>query len=289
MERGFSFTEVMVSLFLVLSMSWVLLKQQWQLQKMLIQAQQAVQAYCDEQNQHERAMSLIELMLSLALALTLLSLLLSLHGSSYRHFLNAETVLHQLSDIQRSLDLMHSVIQGAGYTPCLPIGALQSLNAEHSEALTALRFDPNNSSALYSYQMGDKQISVSKILHAHRLILASAQPFNLSPPLLIADCHHAEVISNFSQMANSVNLAQPLNFSYYPPIYLGEWQVVGFRQDQQYLYYEHHHAERLLSNLKSLSFELGNSSGHQRVHVTMRLADTPSYALDIRLRNPGAR
>lgn len=279
MERGFSLSEVLVSLLLVVSLSLVLLKQQWQLHRIANQTKLQAQRCLETSNARERGMSLVELMVALTLALSIITLVMQLYAATFQQFLETETTLTQTSRLHVSLDLMRSVIQQAGFTPCLPIGALQTIT------LHALALDPNDSSVMTTYRMGDGFVSVSRIMNAHQLAIANPHHITLHGPLLIADCHHAEILSDFEQQGTTVRLKQPLAFSYYPPTYLGEWESVAFGLKTHRLYYYHKHRETLMTGVQALSWRIVSRLGHTVVHGDIQLEQASTYPIDIRLRN----
>lgn len=179
---------------------------------------------------------------------------------------------------------MHSIIQQAGFTPCLPIGALQTLNPSQHQSLQALAIDPLDPSVITTHRMGDGFVTVSSIMNPYQLFTAGSA--TLQGPLLIADCHHAEVIAGFIQQGTTLNLKHPLAFQYYPPMYIGEWETVAFGLKTQRLYYYHKHRETLLTDVRSLIWTINSGLGRLLVHAEMQLEQTPAYSIDIRLRNP---
>ena len=280
MERGFSLSEVLVSLLLVVSLSLVLLKQQCQLHRIANQTKLQAQRCLLASNLHERGISLVELMVALTLALSLITLVMQLYGAIFQQFLETETMLNQMSRLQTSVGLMRSVIQQAGFTPCLPIGALQTVTP-----LLALALDPKDPSVITAYRMADGFIPVSRIMSPQQLFIPEAHSVTFHGQLLIADCHHAEIISHFEQQGPTLSLKQPLAFAYYSPMYLGEWTSVTFGLKTQRLYYDHKHRETLMADVQALTWRIEATLGHTIVHGDLQVQQAPPYPIDIRLRN----
>jgi len=280
MERGFSLSEVLVSLLLVVSLSLVLLKQQWLLHRIVNQTKLQAQRCLAANNARERGLSLVELMVALTLALSLITLVIQLYGATFQQFLETETTLNQTSRLHISLGFMRSVIQQAGFTPCLPIAALQT-----NTPLPALTLDPHDPSVITAYRMADGFIPVSRIDSSHRLLISQTHLLTFHGQLLIADCHHAEILSDFEQHGATLSLKHPLAFEYYPPMYLGEWKSITFGLKMKRLYYYHKHRETLMTNVDTLVWRIIGTLGQTIVHGDLQVEQSLSYPIDIRLRN----
>lgn len=286
MERGFSLSEVLVSLLLIVSVSCTLLKQQWQFHRMVNQNKLQALHWLQTSNTDERGMSLLELLFALGLGFSLILFSTQLFLNIEQQFLKTQFDVQQTARWQLSLSLMRRVIQHSGFTPCLPLNALRTLNKDTHQPLQSLRIEKENPSVIHSYRMGDNFSMIQSIVDQNQVVLD--EPRLLSPPLLIADCFHAEVIEAVRQHGRSVFVQQPLVFHYEPPIYVGEWQdlIFGLRPTHQ-LYYKHKHREILMSSVHTLSWEWQDTPPSLWVHADIQLEHEPAHRLDIRLRNQG--
>lgn len=298
MERGFSLSEVLVSLVLVTSLSLALLKQQWQLHRMVNQTKLQVYLWLETSNAQQRhdtkrlqqGTSLIELMISLTLAVSIMTLVSQQYVQIKQQFLAAQTTLHHLARLQLALTTVRSSIQKAGFTPCMPLDVLESFDPRSHQPLHAIDFKSSDPTWLSTSHMQDNLMLVDKIIH-QQLIYSTTNPSPiLQGPLLLADCHHAEVLSEFQQQGSLIKLQHPLTFTYYPPIYLGEWIVDSFglpsgQQRIKSMFYQHRHRETLLSNVKTMHWQVLHRNSHKVMHLELIEEDDANVSLDIQMPN----
>ena len=137
-ERGFSFIEILVALLLTTSISLALLKQQWQIHRWRIQIQHQARIWLQESNQREQGLSILECMLGLTLALSLLTLLMQQYLQIKQQTYSMAQTMLQASRLQMVVDLLRGSGHQAGFTPCLPIGYLYSFDHRSRRRLQAI-------------------------------------------------------------------------------------------------------------------------------------------------------
>lgn len=256
-QRGFSLIEVLITLILSTSISLALLKQQWQITRLRIQIQQQNSTWLHEHNQREQGFGLLECLIGTMLALTMLSILLQQYVQIKFQTELARQAMQTESRVDRVLELLKNSGHQAGFTPCLPIGDLQSFDHRNGRNLQAIRID----------KLGNSKLILQRMTHfipalAHR----QANHFTLNAswkskshnPVIIADCQHAEVLDQYQIKAQSIQFFHTLKYIYHPPIYIGEWLSESFwvkpnLNGQPALFYQaHQQAEELSSDIQIL-------------------------------------
>ncbi|MCR9192536.1 MAG: prepilin-type N-terminal cleavage/methylation domain-containing protein [Gammaproteobacteria bacterium] len=281
-ERGFSFSEVLLALLLVTSISLALLKQQWKMHRWMIEMQRQDRAWLDLSNERERSQqqgfSLIEWMIGLALSLSLITACIQQYAHVQRHFHWLVVKMAKASGLPITLDLLRSRGHQAGFTPCLSLPALQTLDRRSGHALQMLSFSDHDSKITFR-RMHEVHVPVAKIRGQRRVTLAASMTWHTGMPLIIADCQHAEVHAAYQISQRSINLAHALRFDYHAPIYIGAWVEESFWIKNHTLYYQQQHAEALMSDIVAWRWQLAP----HLLHLDIDRGDKDSIPLDIRL------
>lgn len=256
-QRGFSLIEVLITLILSTSISLALLKQQWQITRLRIQIQHQNSAWLDEHNQREQGFGLLECLIGTMLALTILTILLHQYVHIKFQTELAKQAMQTESRLHTVLELLKSSGHQAGFTPCLPIGELQSFDHRNGYGLQAIRIDKLSNSKLILQRM-THFIPAFAHSQANHFTLNALWKSKSHNPVIIADCQHAEVLDNYQIKAQSIQFFHTLKYNYHPPIYIGQWLSESFwikpnLNGQPALFYQaHQQAEELSSDIQTL-------------------------------------
>ncbi|MDF1757135.1 MAG: prepilin-type N-terminal cleavage/methylation domain-containing protein [Legionellaceae bacterium] len=287
-NHGFSLAEVLVSLFLVASISLLLLKQQWQTSQLVQKVITRLATVTQLDNNFElkqRGFSLVELLISLLLANLLIGGLVQQYIQVKRQVIISQNNLEQAVDLQLAYDLIRRSIQKAGATPCLTISNLDTFDTRTNKAnLQALLVGENS---LHINRMSDEFTINKESTSQRKLKIPSNIKKNRSTPLLIADCYHAEVHNIYYEGFN-VEL-NSLHFNYQVPIYVGEWIEESYfiknsRQGIKSLNYRFRDTNELTPLIKSMSLSSKYNQGYTVVTLLLGLKDNSTHELIARVR-----
>ncbi|HVT62551.1 MAG TPA: prepilin-type N-terminal cleavage/methylation domain-containing protein, partial [Legionellaceae bacterium] len=148
-KRGFSLSEVLIALMLMVSISLALLKQQWQITRLRVQIEKQAQDFLSEKNAWEKGcdkikqcgMSLLELMIALGLSLSMMTLLMQEYMQIQAHYQRTEKIIDDITQLQFVLNFISDQIHQIGFTPCVPLRLLRTFDHRSSHALKTLQFD----------------------------------------------------------------------------------------------------------------------------------------------------
>lgn len=287
-QRGFSFIEILVALLLTISISLALLKQQWQMSRLRMQIQQQDLIWLQESNRRERGLSILECMLGLALALSILTLLMQQYLQIKQQTYQAMQTLLQISRMHTVVNLLRESGHQAGFTPCLPLGALRSFDHRSEQPLFMYNWNPQ-AEKLSFYRMSSQFVSVSPSTRRNIFVTSGHFIPHLHQPVILSDCQHAEVVEGYEMGSHTIQFSQALKYRYHAPIFLGEWLSETFwvkanAHGQQALFYQkHHHAEELLTGMQSMQGYIETKNHHSWVHLSMNLTHGKTLPLIIRM------
>lgn len=284
-ERGFSFIEILVALLLSTSISLALLKQQWQINRLRHQLQAQMEHSLRDHNQREQGLSILECMLSLGLALSLMTILLHQYLQIKQQTQETARVMLQASRLQTVMAVLRQAGHQAGFTPCLPLDALRT-------------FDHRNRQPLHAIDLGG-QLTLHRMSSAFARVAVQTSPRQfelLTPiglqahhPIIIADCQHAEVLEQYQRSSHTLWLLRALHFKYHFPIYIGEWVTESFsihpnKHGQSALYYQQgQHSEELLTEVHMMQSKFEAERPLHWLHLELDLGNNKLISMIVRL------
>ncbi len=290
-SRGFSLTEVLVSLCLVTSLSLALLKQQWQISQFI---QQIVLRFeillqTDNQQESQSGFSLIELCLSLILMSGILACLLQHYILIKHQYLSVQTTVEHQTDLLTLTESMRMSIRKAGFTPCLPVDYLKVI--DHRTGQTQIPSLVATEDRFQTNRMDDVVFVMKTV--SQQLQLPLNQVFHRNDVVLMADCYHAEVhtIAAVYQHATyqSIQLSQAPVFEFQSPIYFGLWLSESFfimhhHNGSGSLAYQAQHTEELTSSVHGMRVNIHQQSGKTLVTILLDLDNKKTYNVMTRMR-----
>lgn len=230
-------------------------------------------------------LSLPEMLVALVSSCLLVTTLLKQYVVVKQHYKRSEKQLEQALDVQLVIDMMRDSIRQSGFTPCLGVEHLLTIDRRTDQyGLTAL-----------DLQSGDKPgFQVNHMRHQYGviitqrgltdLIVSTEAVLSLKHPVILADCYHAEVhrIQSMRSVSGGwdIGLDRPMFYTYEPPIYIGEWIESRFFMQAGSLFYGIGHPEMLSTAVHGLSASFNTVHGKRVVHVALALEKGRSIDLD---------
>ncbi len=288
-ERGFSLSEILVSLLLITSISLALLKQQWQMHRLQIRITQQEADWLHQMNERERGSTVLEYMLGLTLALAIMSVLIQQYLQIKHQCYTAEQAIAQTARLQVVFDLLRRRGHQAGFTPCLPIKRLMTFDQRNQHNLPTLLLESIPVPKLSFYRMSSSFGQLQPISGSGQFELIGEPISNPNHPVIIADCQHAEVHDAYQISGRHIQFSHALRFNYQPPIYWGEWLEETFlvkpnAQGQSALWYQQHqHMDELLPGVRALHGQLISRQGQQVLVLKLDVSPNKPMPLVIRI------
>lgn len=207
----------------------------------------------------QKGFNVTEVLISLLLVSVLMTLLLQFYVSSKRQFIEVEKILDNEFDVRFVMELLKDSIRRAGFTPCLALDQLETLDFKgHSEQLFGIEIKEQSMQINRMYEYFSKLVTIQDPTH---IIVEHAAMFHQHNSLIIADCHHAEIheLVAVEKQESSVRLTlkEPLAFTYPAQAYVGKLIQERFfikknGAGDEALYYHLNQTEELTKAIHSL-------------------------------------
>ncbi len=242
---------------------------------------------------NQSGIGLSEVLISLFLASLITTTLAQLYLSNKRQYVAAQKLLEVNFDIQWVSDLLRDSIRRSGFTPCLGIDQLKTIDRRNfKRTISGLIIEQTPEQLIQINRMSEFFTKIIDIQSPTRLIVSDGTLFKKLRPVLIADCEHAEVhqILRVDKLERGylVILTKPLMFSYTPSVYLGEWYeekwFIKKRDKKTALYYKLFHTEELTTLVHSLHIERKRVNEKQLITIIMGLDNNKTQQLIVAVR-----
>ncbi|BCA96300.1 hypothetical protein TUM19329_26610 [Legionella antarctica] len=242
---------------------------------------------------NQSGIGLSEVLISLFLASIMMTTLTQLYLCNKRQYAEAEKLLDESFDIQWIRDLLGDSVRRAGFTPCLGIERLKTMDRRNFKSnIPGMIIEQTSQQMIQINRMSEFFTGIIDIQSPTRLIVSDGTLFKELRPVLIADCQHAEVHKILSvdklESGYVVILTKPLMFSYTPSVYIGEWReekwFIKQRDKKKTLYYKLFHTEELTTLVHSLHIEKKCINEKQVVTIVMDLDNNKKQQLVVAVR-----
>lgn len=234
-------------------------------------------------------MTLTEILVVLFISSMLMTVVLSLYSAMRRHYDNLENSLNDSMDKQNLVHLIRENIREAGFTPCIGLNHLKSIDTRnYISDLKAMSFNLSPNSGLKVNRMSSEFSEVLQQTSANKLRLTNETKFSMQRPIIIADCYHAEIHTLKSIQKRSdcqeIELIAPLAFDYELPAYVGEWIEASFfvKKTQSTLYYKRGHTDALSDRVEDITVNQHN----RLVTVILSFKNNENQQLETLMRIP---
>ena len=238
--------------------------------------------------------SLSEVLISLFLTSIILSTLIHMYLSTKRQYLEFQNVLETRFELQWVTDLLTDSIRRAGFTPCLGIEQLKTVDMRRvGQTLWGIKTDNISSSSIRINRMSDVFSENASFLSPTELVVSPHVVVNEHRPLIIADCTHAEVhqILKVEQKTDGqlITLAKPRMFTYENSVFAGEWLeeqwfIKPNSQHIKSLHYQLGQTEELSPYIHSLFTTQQSVHGKKIVKIKMGLEHDKTHELIVVVR-----
>ncbi|MCL9682722.1 PilW family protein [Legionella maioricensis] len=243
---------------------------------------------------NQSGIGLSEVLISLFLASLIMTTLIQLYLSNKRQYVEAQKLLGAGLDLQWISDLLSDSIRRAGFTPCLGIEQLTTMDRRNFKStIPGLIIEQTPEQLIQINRMSESFTRVIAIQSPTQLIISNGNLFKELRPVLIADCEHAEIhqILRVEKLERNylVILTKPLMFSYTPFVYLGEWfEEKWFIKEKDKkktaLYYKLFHTEELSTLIRSLAIKRMRVNGKLLITIVMGLDNHKTQQLVVAVR-----
>ena len=240
---------------------------------------------------NNKGIGLVEILISLTLACFIIILEQRHYLSVRQQYSNIKSNLERNIEVKFITDLIRSSIRQAGFTPCLGIENLTTIDDRNYKILKALNIIAGSNSVLQINHMSTNFDMVKEIKAPELILTTDNTALNPNALILISDCYHAEVKSIIAAKhignLQLLTLTSPLNFIYHDPIYIGEWiEEKFYTSNQENLNYYFNHAEELTDIVKKLTVNLIIKNGRKLLSVVLTLDNDKSITIDTMVRIP---
>lgn len=230
----------------------------------------------------QKGAGLTEMMIGLFLASLIMTALMNHYICVKRHYVHLQAAMDDAMELQLASDVLRNSIRQSGFTPCLRIDHLISLD-HRSGHENIVAFETG--SELSINRMNPYFDSVLNIVSPTQVVATHENTIHAARAILIADCYHAEVILvteiNHRPTEQVITLNNPLIFTYQPPVYIGEWlHERYFIGPQGGLFYKQNHAEELTSVITSMSAKYDKT----HIHLSLGMNDGRTIKLETKIR-----
>ena len=243
---------------------------------------------------HLQGIGLFEVLVALFLSSFIMIILMSQYLIAKKQYHHLQTNLEQRIDLQLVSEFMRESIRNAGFTPCLSIDSLVSVDLrDKPKPLVAIDLSADHHEQFGINRMSGQFDSLLEIENPMQLFITATEPLYPNESILIADCYHAEVqaLREVVHLSHNqrIRLSKPLAFRYQEPIYVGPWLEERYfiRRDKvgrPSLFFKAQRAEELTSAVHSLSVQLTQYHGHSLVKIRLGLNNGPAMVLETRIR-----
>ncbi|PWY55905.1 prepilin cleavage protein [Legionella qingyii] len=242
----------------------------------------------------QMGLSLTEVLISLFLASVIMTELIQLYLESKHQYLETEKILAMRFDLQWVSDLLSDSIRRAGFTPCLGLDRLQTIDRRnHHNKIRALNISNYPNQFIQINRMNEHFAKIVKIQNSTGILVQNSVIFHKRRPILIADCEHAEIQEIFDIEPQSehllITLNKPLYFSYNTSPYVGEyleekWFIKNNANHEDTLHYQLVHTEEITPLIHFMHTRNRRVKEKQFLEISMGLDENKTHELRVLVR-----
>lgn len=238
----------------------------------------------------QQGTSLAEMLVALVSSSVLIVTLMNQYLGVKRHYQRAEHELETAMDMQLVHDLMRDSIRQAGFTPCLGVDYLISIDTRNRrQDLVSIEMQPEGGTGFQINHMSARYGLLTSQLTQTSWLAKHDMLYLRHASVLISDCYHAEVHTiddiHLVNGHSEIKLRQPMVYDYVSPVYIGEWLEERFFMRQGALFYNLRHVDELSKVIKDCSVSFTQHYGKRLVHIELALKRNRTTQVDTMLRN----
>lgn len=238
--------------------------------------------------------TLTELLVGLLLSSIIMNALFQFHLSNKRQYLKAQQMLSTQFDVQWISDLLSNSIRRAGFTPCMGVSHLNTLDRRHFEKkVFDLKIEQQPKTRIIVNRMSESFSHLISMVSPTQLIISNEMPLKEQHPIIIADCEHAEIheVLSINKIGSKVliTLTKPLAYSYSSSTYVGEWFEEQWfidtnKKRKNTLFYKLFQTEELSSEIHSMKVRKVNANQQNALEIILGLENEATHRLYVVVR-----
>lgn len=239
--------------------------------------------------------SLSELLISLFLSALISAAVFQCYLANKKNFDETHRILERALEVQWVSDLLADSLRRSGFTPCLSIDQLDTVDRRvHPHSIQGVLIDNSAAPFIEVQRMSEYFAEQVRILDPLNLLLPATLKVHAQQNLILADCQHAEIhqiaaVTKLSQGIR-VTLAESLWFDFSTQAYAGIWLEERWFIQQQHakkpsLYYQQQHHEALSSYIHSLHIMEHLEQHRQVIDVIFGLDEMRQQHLSVMVRH----
>lgn len=242
----------------------------------------------------QQGVGLPEVLIGLVLSSFISLCLIQLYLNIKQQYHGIQRALEEQTDLQLAADLIRNSVRSAGFTPCLGVEHLKTIDQRNLlKELAAIEVGRDGSSLILN-RMNEHFDTLIKRIDATTLLTSAYHTLQAGRAIIIADCYHAEVQYIKEITAANKNqrivLTKPLAFAYHEPVYVGEWleetYFIKYKPSSKAaLFYHHYSTEELTPLVNGLSAIVEEHQASSLVHIRLTMEKAGLLAIDIMGRN----
>lgn len=243
---------------------------------------------------NQSGIGLSEVLISLFLASIILTTLTQLYLSNKRQYMEAQKLLEASFDLQWVSDLLSDSIRRAGFTPCLGIDQLKTVDRrDYNRTIPGLKIEKLPRQLIQINRMSEVFAQIIDIQSPTKLVVSNGLLFKQQRPVLIADCEHGEIhqVLRVDKLVKGylVTLTKPMMFSYAASAYIGEWFeeqwfIKPNAKKDNTLHYKLFQTEELTSLVHSLQIKSQRIHEKQLIEIVMSLDNNKTQKIVVAVR-----
>lgn len=225
-------------------------------------------------------LSLSELLISLFLASLLSTILMQAYLLNKRHYFTLQQALAENFDLLWVEDLLKDSIRRAGFTPCVGVEQLQSIDRRTIKKKFSGKNIEIKNQELQINRMDEHFGRLVSVLSKQEIVVSAELSLRVGQSLLMADCQHAEVhqIIQKKKLPQGflLTLDTPVFFTYPSLSYVGQWLEERWfiKKNQEgidALYYQQAHSEELTPLIHSMIIKSKTRYGKKQIDMVWSL------------------
>ena len=240
----------------------------------------------------QQGFGLPEMLVALLLSSFITLGLIRVYLNAKQQYQYIQTALEQRLELQHVSDLIRHSTRMAGFTPCLAIEHLISI--DHRNPQKRLVGIDVGISSIHMSRMSEQFDTILQQVDTVTLLTTSRQRLHRNQYIMVSDCYHAEVQSikvvTQTGAGQVITLAKPLAFTYQAPIYLGIWLEETYftrkgKSEKVTLFYHLQHTEELATSIHYLLAHLERKEGHLLLSLILGQDNEHQFKLETMVRN----
>lgn len=186
-------------------------------------------------------------------------------------------------------DLIQDRIRKAGYTPCLNLNQLETVDTRKYPYSKLQDFEFIAPEKFKINRMDERFWTVTLNNENDRISIPPGQ-FHAIKNVIVADCYHAEVHAVLTTIKHKENITlifkKPIFYNYSYPSYIGIWREESFFFDKikKRLLFSLDKADELSYHVKNMHVKMATHNFKRLINIDLHMSDDKQISVDTVLR-----